>query len=122
MIDYVPFTAMQNATGQPAINLPLHWNKAGLPIGTQFVGRFGDEVTLLETRRRNWKRRSPGPTATRRSSSDRMSFAEYDRYDGLGLAELIADRKISAREVVDEAIARAENTQSHAQRHRLRRL
>jgi len=48
MIDYVPFTAMQNATGQPAINLPLHWNKAGLPIGTQFVGRFGDELTLLK--------------------------------------------------------------------------
>ena len=48
MIDYVPFTAMQNATGQPAINVPLYWNKAGLPIGTQFVGRFGDEVTLLK--------------------------------------------------------------------------
>lgn len=48
MIDYVPYTAMQNATGQPAISLPLHWNKAGLPIGTQFVGRFGDELTLLK--------------------------------------------------------------------------
>lgn len=48
MIDYVPYTAMQNATGQPAINLPLVWNKAGLPIGVQFVGRFGDELTLLK--------------------------------------------------------------------------
>lgn len=48
IIDYVPFTAMQNATGQPAINLPLHWNKDGLPIGVQFVGRFGDEETLLK--------------------------------------------------------------------------
>ena len=47
-IDYVPYTAMQNATGQPAINLPLHWNKAGLPVGVQFVGRFGDELTLLK--------------------------------------------------------------------------
>ena len=47
LIDYVPFTAMQNVTGQPAINLPLSWNKAGLPIGVQFVGRFGDETTLL---------------------------------------------------------------------------
>ena len=47
-IDYVPFTAMQNATGQPAINLPLYWNAQGLPIGTQFVGRFGDEETLLK--------------------------------------------------------------------------
>ena len=42
LIDYVPFTAMQNVTGQPAINLPLHWNNHGLPIGVQFVGRFGD--------------------------------------------------------------------------------
>lgn len=47
-IDYVPFTAMQNATGQPAINLPLYWNKENLPIGVQFVGRFGDEETLLK--------------------------------------------------------------------------
>lgn len=48
LIDYVPFTAMQNVTGQPAINLPLHWNKAGLPVGVQFVGRYGDEETLLK--------------------------------------------------------------------------
>ena len=48
LIDYVPFTAMQNVTGQPAINLPLFWNAAGLPIGTHFVARYGDETTLLQ--------------------------------------------------------------------------
>jgi amidase len=48
IIDYVPFTATQNATGQPAINLPLHWNKSNLPIGVQFVARNGDEMTLLK--------------------------------------------------------------------------
>ncbi|HSM94867.1 MAG TPA: amidase family protein [Rhizomicrobium sp.] len=48
IIDYVPFTATQNATGQPAINLPMHWNKANLPIGVQFVARSGDEMTLLK--------------------------------------------------------------------------
>jgi amidase len=48
ILDYVPFTAMQNGTGQPAINLPLHWNTAGLPIGVQFVARSGDETTLLQ--------------------------------------------------------------------------
>ena len=47
IVDYVPFTALQNATGQPAINLPLHWTKSGLPVGVQFVGRFGEEATLL---------------------------------------------------------------------------
>jgi amidase len=44
---YVPFTPPFNVTGQPAISLPLHWNPAGLPIGVQFVGRFGDEESLL---------------------------------------------------------------------------
>lgn len=47
-IDYVPFTAMQNVTGQPAMNVPLYWNKDNLPIGTQFVAPFGDELTLLK--------------------------------------------------------------------------
>jgi amidase len=46
--DYVPFTAMQNVTGQPAMNIPFHWNKDNLPIGTQFVAPFGDELTLLK--------------------------------------------------------------------------
>jgi amidase len=45
--DYVPFTPPFNVTGQPAISLPLAWNEAGLPIGVQFVGRLGDEETLL---------------------------------------------------------------------------
>ncbi len=48
MVDYVPFTALQNATGQPAINLPLHMSKEGLPIGVQFVARFGEEALLLK--------------------------------------------------------------------------
>ena len=48
MTDYVPFTAIQNATGQPAINVPLWWTPEGLPMGTQFVGRFGEEALLLQ--------------------------------------------------------------------------
>ncbi|MEJ1968884.1 MAG: amidase family protein [Rhizomicrobium sp.] len=47
-LDYVPFTPVQNMTGQPAINVPLYWNKDGLPVGTQFVAPFGDEATLLK--------------------------------------------------------------------------
>ncbi len=47
VLDYTPFTPLQNATGQPAISLPLHWNDAGLPVGVQFAGRFGDEAGLL---------------------------------------------------------------------------
>ncbi|MCA1844669.1 MAG: amidase [Actinobacteria bacterium] len=43
---YVPFTAMFNVTGHPAISLPLAWS-GGLPVGVQLVGRYGDEATLL---------------------------------------------------------------------------
>mgnify|MGYP001461357487 CR=1 FL=1 len=44
---WTPWTPVSNATGQPAMSVPLHWNAAGLPIGVHFVGRFGDEATLL---------------------------------------------------------------------------
>jgi len=43
---YVPFTPMENVTGQPAISLPLTWSNLGLPIGVQFVGCFGEEHLL----------------------------------------------------------------------------
>lgn len=42
-----PFTAVFNATGQPAISLPLGQSTSGLPIGVQLVGRYADEATLL---------------------------------------------------------------------------
>ena len=47
LFDYVPFTALQNVTGQPAISLPLFWNAEGLPIGVQLVGAPGADETLL---------------------------------------------------------------------------
>ena len=43
---FVPFTPPCNASGQPAMSVPLFWNEAGVPIGTHFVGRFGDEATF----------------------------------------------------------------------------
>ncbi len=46
--DYVSYTPLANAVGTPAISLPLSWNAAGLPIGSMFMGRYGDERTLLE--------------------------------------------------------------------------
>ncbi len=44
---FTPFTWVANATGQPAMSVPTFWTAAGLPIGTQWVGRFGDEATLF---------------------------------------------------------------------------
>jgi Asp-tRNA(Asn)/Glu-tRNA(Gln) amidotransferase A subunit family amidase len=44
---FMPFTSICNVTGQPAMSVPLFWNNENLPIGTQFIGRFGDEATLF---------------------------------------------------------------------------
>ena len=44
---FTPYTAKYNATGQPAMSVPLYWNEQNLPIGSHFVGRFGDEATLF---------------------------------------------------------------------------
>jgi amidase len=44
---FTPFTASYNLSGQPAVNLPLYWNEAGLPIGVMLAGRIGDEATLI---------------------------------------------------------------------------
>jgi amidase len=44
---FVAFTPQFNATGQPAINLPLHWNADGLPVGVQLVAAYGREDLLI---------------------------------------------------------------------------
>jgi amidase len=44
---YMPYTALYNMTGQPAISLPLGMSPEGLPIGVQAVARYGGEATLL---------------------------------------------------------------------------
>ncbi|MCY4591746.1 MAG: amidase family protein [Alphaproteobacteria bacterium] len=47
LFGFIPYTPVQNLTGQPAISLPLHWSGDGLPVGVQFSAPFGDEATLL---------------------------------------------------------------------------
>ncbi len=43
----VGFTSLFNASGNPAASVPLFWNEAGLPVGTQFVAPYADEATLV---------------------------------------------------------------------------
>ncbi len=55
---------LYNVTGQPAITLPLYWNRDGLPLGVSFGARFGDEATLFRIASQleqaaPWKDRKP---------------------------------------------------------------
>jgi amidase len=44
---FTPFTPVFNASGQPAISLPLFQGEDGLPLGVQIVGRPAGEGALL---------------------------------------------------------------------------
>jgi amidase len=64
MKQWTPFTAVFNMTGQPAVNVPLHWSPDGLPIGVMLVGRPADEATLIALsaqleEARPWRPRHP---------------------------------------------------------------
>jgi amidase len=68
MSSLMPFTPMCNFTGQPGMSVPLFWNADGLPIGTQFVARFGEEATLFRLAAqleaaRPWANRKPPVSA-----------------------------------------------------------
>jgi len=61
---FMAYTAVANATGAPAMSVPLHWTTEGLPLGAHFSARPGDDRTLLELAfelegARPWKNRWP---------------------------------------------------------------
>jgi len=65
---FTPFTPICNITGQPAMSVPLYWDESGLPIGTQFIGRFGHEAALFRLaaqleEARPWTHRRPPVSA-----------------------------------------------------------
>lgn len=45
---YSLYEPLANLTGQPAICLPLFWSEEGMPIGSHFFGKAGDDATLLQ--------------------------------------------------------------------------
>ena len=64
VFSFIPYSPVANVTGLPAMSVPLAWNSQGLPIGSQLVGRLGDEATLFRVaaqleEARPWKDRRP---------------------------------------------------------------
>ena len=58
------YTAPFNASGSPAMSVPMGWSREGLPIGVQFVARDADEAMLLRVAAqiesvRPWRGRKP---------------------------------------------------------------
>jgi amidase len=47
LIEWVAFTPLQNATGEPAISLPLAESSAGLPVGMMLAAPIGQEARLF---------------------------------------------------------------------------
>ncbi|WP_018663111.1 amidase [Heyndrickxia acidiproducens] len=50
-LTFSPFTQLANLTGQPAISLPVHLTKNGLPLGVQFIAPKGKENWLFRMAR-----------------------------------------------------------------------
>lgn len=48
LIEYVGYTTYHNVAGSPAMSVPLNWTPSGLPVGTMFAAKVGDEALLFQ--------------------------------------------------------------------------
>jgi amidase len=64
VMEFSPYTALYNVTGQPSMSVPLHWTPDGLPVGVMFSARFGEDATLFRLasqleKAQPWDKRRP---------------------------------------------------------------
>jgi amidase len=64
VMEFSPYTALYNVTGQPSMSVPLHWTSDGLPVGVMFSARFGEDATLFRLaaqleKAQPWDKRRP---------------------------------------------------------------
>jgi amidase len=46
--DFAAFTPLMNVSGAASMSVPLNWSKSGLPIGSMFSAKRGDDAMLFE--------------------------------------------------------------------------
>jgi Asp-tRNA(Asn)/Glu-tRNA(Gln) amidotransferase A subunit family amidase len=66
---FIPFTALANIAGIPAMSVPLHWTADGVPLGAHFSAGFGRDGMLFSLaaqleRARPWWHRYAGLEAS----------------------------------------------------------
>jgi len=63
-LSFVPFTQLSNLTGTPSMSVPLYNTADALPMGVQFIARFGQEDQLFKLANqleieRSWSQKLP---------------------------------------------------------------
>ena len=69
VLNFAAFTAPMNVSGAASMSVPLSWSPSGLPIGSLFSGKKGDDALLFELAleleaARPWADRLPGVVAS----------------------------------------------------------
>lgn len=75
---FMSFTGLFNIGGQPAMSVPLYWDKHGMPIGIQFAGKLDHDATLFQLAQQleeaqPWSQKMP-PLISQAKGSHEHSF------------------------------------------------